>query len=147
MIEFLYATGLRVSEMLNILLTDIKQDSNKSTIRILGKRQKERKIYVSNDLIFKVKNRFQGQIYLFEHNGRQYSRIAVSQRITNQGKIILHKNISAHTLRHCFASNMLKKTNNLKGVSKYLGHSSTSTTANLYIHDELQLEDLFSANN
>ena len=42
---------------------------------------------------------------------------------------------------------MLKKTNNLKGVSKYLGHSSTSTTANLYIHDELQLEDLFPENN
>ena len=96
-IEFLYATGLRISEMLNILLTDIKQDSNKSTIRILGKRQKERKIYVANELIFKVKNRFQGQTYLFEHNGKQYSRIAVSQRITNQGKIILHKNISAHT--------------------------------------------------
>ncbi len=129
--------------MLNILLNDIKQDIKKSTIRILGKRQKERIIYVSNNLVKKIKNRFQGQIYLSEHNGRQYSRIAVSQRITNQGKIILYKSISAHTLRHCFANNMLKKINNLKGVSKYLGHSSTSTTANLYIHDELQLEDLF----
>ena len=142
-IEFLYATGLRISEMLNILINDIKQDSNKSTIRILGKRQKERKIYASNQLINKVKNNFQGQTFLFEHNGKQYNRIALTQRITMQGKIILNKNISAHTLRHSFASNMLKKTNNLKGVSKYLGHSSTSTTANLYIHDELIFEELF----
>lgn len=85
-IEFLYATGLRISEMLNILFTDIKQDSNKSTIRILGKRQKERKIYVANELIFKVKNRFQGQTYLFEHNGKQYSKLQFLKEFQIKGK-------------------------------------------------------------
>jgi len=42
---------------------------------------------------------------------------------------------------------MLSKTQNLKGVSKYLGHASISTTANLYIHSELAFDDLFPENN
>jgi integrase/recombinase XerD len=142
-VDFLFATGLRISEMLNILLTDMKRDNNKYTIRILGKRAKERKIFVSIPLIEKVLNATKGSRYLFEHSGKQYSRISMSRRISMQGKIVLRKNISAHTLRHSFATSKLAKTNNLKGVSKYLGHSSISTTANLYVHSELSYDDLF----
>jgi integrase/recombinase XerD len=111
--------------------------------RILGKGKKERIIYVTIPLIENIIQIEKGNIYLFEHSGKQYNRISISRRITMQGKILLNKNISAHTLRHSFATNMLKKTNNLKGVSKYLGHSSISTTANLYIHSELSFDDLF----
>lgn len=142
-VEFLFATGLRISEMLNILLTDMKRDNNKYTIRILGKRAKERKIFVSIPLIEKVLRINNSSTYLFEHNGKSYSRISMSRRISMQGKIVLQKNISAHTLRHSFATSKLAKINNLKGVSKYLGHSSISTTANLYVHSELSYEDLF----
>jgi integrase/recombinase XerD len=142
-VEFLFATGLRISETLNILLTDMKKEKNKYTIRILGKGKKERDIYVSIPLIEKIIKINNGSLYLFEHAGKQYNRISISRRITIQGKIILNKNISAHTLRHSFATSMLEKTNNLKGVSKYLGHSSISTTANLYIHSELSFDDLF----
>jgi integrase/recombinase XerD len=146
-VEFLFATGLRISEMLNILLTDMRRENNRYTIRILGKRSKERKIFVSATLIEKVLRINNGTVYLFEHSGKQYNRISISRRITMQGKIVLQKNISAHVIRHAFANNMLSKTQNLKGVSKYLGHSSISTTANLYIHSELAFDDLFPENN
>ncbi len=128
------------STYLNETHNGIRYSANTYNKRLQG--AKERKIYIPNQLIYKVKNNFQGQTFLFEHNGKQYNRIALTQRITIQGKIILNKNISAHTLRHPFASHMLKKTNNLKGVSKYLGHSSTSTTSNLNIHHELQWKDI-----
>lgn len=142
MIEFLFTTGLRISEMLGILQSDVKKNNGKYIVTVLGKKNKERRVYVPNDLVFRVKDFFRGNKYLFEHNGKQYNRIAVTNRITLQGKIILGRRISAHTLRHSWATITLKKTNNLKGVSKYLGHSSTSTTANLYIHDELTWEDI-----
>jgi site-specific recombinase XerD len=90
-VEFLFATGLRISEMLNILLTDMKRENEKYTIRILGKGNKERKIFVPIALIEKVINATNGSRYLFEHSGKQYSRTSISRRTTMQGKIVLQK--------------------------------------------------------
>ncbi len=141
-VEFLYATGLRISETLGILLSNIVPNNGKSIVTVEGKGSKERRVFVSHELIRKVRWYFQGSTFLFEHNGNQYNRISITNRIAIQGKIILGKKISAHTLRHSFATATLKRTGNLKGVSKYLGHSSVSTTANLYIHSELSWEDI-----
>jgi len=142
MIEFLFATGLRISEMLGILITDIVRSNGKCTIRVLGKRRKERKVYVATALVDEVKEQFHSSTYLFEHNGRPYNRISITNRIAIQGRVILGKQISAHTFRHSFATTTLKRTSNLKGVSKYLGHSSVSTTVNLYVHTELTWEEI-----
>jgi len=54
------------------------------------------------------------------------------------------KNISPYTLRHSFCTNMLLvKNKSLKAVSNYVGHSSTSITADMYCHDQLKVEDVF----
>jgi len=145
MIEFLFATGLRISEMLGILLTDIVRSNGKCIVRVLGKRRKERKVYVATTLVDQVKEQFHSSIYLFEHKGQPYNRISITNRIATQGRVVLGRQISAHTFRHSFATTTLKKTDNLKGVSKYLGHSSVSTTANLYIHSELTWDDVNSS--
>lgn len=142
MIEFLFATGLRISEMLGVLLTDIVRNNGKCIIRVLGKRRKERKVYVATALVDQVREQFHSSTYLFEHNGQPYNRISITNRIATQGSVILNRKISAHTFRHSFATTTLSRTNNLKGVSKYLGHSSVSTTANLYVHSELTWEDI-----
>jgi integrase/recombinase XerD len=142
MIEFLAHTGVRVSEMLDILVADLKRRMDHYDLRISGKGGKERTVFVDKGLVERIRSHFQGKKYLFEHSGSQYSRVSVSARIKNQGKVILSKDISAHTLRHSFATEKLKKTRNLQGVSKYLGHSSTATTADLYVHDELTWEDV-----
>ncbi|MCF7944340.1 MAG: tyrosine-type recombinase/integrase [Spirochaetia bacterium] len=141
-IEFLYATGLRISEALGVLLSNIVPSNGKDVVTVMGKGSKERRVFASHALIRKIRGYFNGTTFLFEHKGKRYNRISISNRISLQGKIILGKKISAHTLRHSFATTTLEKTGNLKGVSKYLGHSSVSTTANLYIHSELLWEDV-----
>ena len=69
-------------------------------------------------------------------------RIFVTKEIKRVAKRVINKNISAHTLRHSFATNLLKMTNNIKGVSSYLGHSDISTTLRMYIHSDLTMDDL-----
>lgn len=142
MVEFLFCTGVRISEALGILLSDCRRLNDHYEIRVLGKGKKERIVFASFDLISRIEEHSQGTTYLFEHGGRQYNRISVTNRIKAQGEKILQKEISAHTLRHSFATEKLEKSGNLKAVSKYLGHSSTATTADLYWHSEFTWQDL-----
>lgn len=66
----------------------------------------------------------------------------MSDQIAKAGLLILGRHISAHTLRHSWATRKLKEGKSLKAVSRYLGHSSTAITADLYIHDDLTWNDL-----
>lgn len=110
---------------------------------MIGKGNRERKIKVNKDLIRRIKKYFKGKEFLFETSTRhEYDRKYVSYQIKLAGRKILDKEISAHTLRHSFATNLLKKGKSIKAVSKYLGHSDIATTLNLYYHDELDYNDL-----
>ena len=141
-IRFLYHTGLRVSEMLSIKLKKVLNKKKYYEIRVLGKGLKERIIKCNKQLVNDIKSYFSGKTYLFEKDGKQYTRFRISHKIQDASRDILGKNASAHTLRHCFATHKLQETKNTKGVSSYLGHSSTSTTLNMYVHSELSLDDL-----
>ncbi len=148
MIKFLYSTAVRVSEMINIKLSNIKEFERYLEIRIIGKGNKERKIKVMKDLVKKIENHFQSEEYLFETSTshKQYDRRYVSMEIKKLGRRILRKEISAHTLRHSFTTNMLQKGHSIKAISQYLGHSSVSLTLDMYVHDSLEwsaLSDLF----
>jgi len=146
MIEFLYASALRVSEMTGIKISNIKNLKQYCEIRICGKGSKERKIKIKKDLILKIKNHFQGKVFLFETlSHKSYDRRYVSMEIKKIGRRVIKKEISAHTLRHSFSTNMLKKGHSIKAVSKYLGHSSVALTLDLYTHENLEwnaIEDL-----
>jgi len=141
-VSFIAATGTRISETLNILLTDIKRKADHYEIRLVGKGNKERKVMVNKSLIDSIRAEFSSGTYLFDHGGKKYNPQYVTNQIRIAGQIVLGKRISAHTLRHSFATNTLARTNNLKGVSKYLGHASTSITADLYVHNDLSWGDL-----
>ena len=67
---------------------------------------------------------------------------ATIELFKKSGWRILRKDISAHTLRHSFATRMIDEGKSIKGVSKYLGHSNVSTTLDLYVHSELDWEAL-----
>jgi len=142
MVEFLAYTGVRVSEMLNILLSDIKARRDRVDVRVIGKGGKERIVWVDKPLLERIRNHFSESKWLFEHTGKQYSRVAVTNRIKYWGVKVLGREITAHTLRHSFATHKLRQTRNLKGVSKYLGYATTSVTADLYVHEELAWEDI-----
>ena len=143
MIEVMYATGLRVSELVNLKLQDI--DLNENIVRIVGKGNKERVIpigeyaseylekYVYNyrgTMIKKVNNE-----YLFLNNhGNKMTRQGFFKIIKNLAKEKgIDKDISPHTIRHSFASHLLKYGADLRTIQELLGHSDISTTQ-IYTH-------------
>jgi len=142
LVPFLAETGLRISEALGIRLSDIVASKGFYRLTIRGKGNKEREILVASWLLERVRAAFHGETFLFEHSGRPYSRIATTDRIKVEARAILGRPLSAHTLRHYFATRLLKEGKSLKAVSRFLGHTSTQTTADIYQHDALGWEDL-----
>lgn len=156
-IEFLYSCGLRVSELVNLKLTDI--DIMAKYVRCFGKGSKERIIPVGayainilksylpyRELIIK-RNNLTSKALLINDDGRKVTRQDVYNLVHKQGKLI-NKNISPHTLRHSFATHLLENGADLRVVQELLGHSDVSTTQ-LYTHiSKKRLKDVyFSINN
>ncbi len=142
-IELLYSTGIRVSELVNIKIKDIKIKENQ--IKILGKGNKERivlfgekakesiKIYLNA-----YKEYFQGNILneylLINKKGKQLTTNKIELIVKDVlRKSALKLNISPHTLRHTFATHMLDSGADLKSVQELLGHENLKTTA-IYTH-------------
>ncbi len=143
MLEILYATGLRISELCNLKITDV--DMNNEIIRVYGKGKKERIIPVSDyalSFLDRYIKLYRNEIlkdkisdYLFISN--------VQDKISRQGffKIIkkecsragIEKNVSPHVLRHSFATHLLKHGADLRVIQELLGHEDISTTQ-IYAH-------------
>lgn len=139
-LEMLYATGVRVSELVNIKLNDIKGRE----IRILGKGNKER--YVEfGDYAFEVLNIYLNDGYKkLNKNNLEYLFLNKNfTKLTDRGvrflldKIIdetsINKNISPHMIRHSFATHLLNEGCDLLSVQQLLGHESLSATS-IYTH-------------
>ena len=152
MVELLYSCGLRVSELVNLKISDI--DINSKYVRCFGKGSKERIIpiggkaikalnrYLScRELIFKKYN-LSSKKLLVNDSGRYINRQDDYNFIHACGKKI-HKNISPHTLRHSFATHLLENGADLRVVQELLGHSDVSTTQ-LYTHiSKKRLKDVY----
>tara|TARA_B100000768_G_scaffold181067_1_gene202741 strand:- start:2686 stop:3576 length:891 start_codon:yes stop_codon:yes gene_type:complete len=138
MIEMLYATGMRVSELVNLKLIDV--DIQRSVIKVLGKGSKERLIpygEVAGDFLnLYLKDRTKSNIKetFLSNRGTKITRGAFWQRIkiylSREG---LKNSISPHTLRHAFATHLLNRGADLRSVQILLGHSDLSTTQ-IYTH-------------
>jgi len=139
MIEFLFWTGLRVSEMINCENSKCRliENGKKSyyEIRIIGKRSKEAIVYINVKMYKKINQHFNGKTHLFEHNGKQFSREHVTREIARAG-LLVGRDISAHILRHSFAVYLrdVRKLP-LDKIQKALHHSSMSTTSQYYLFD------------
>jgi len=143
--ELLYATGLRVSELVNLNMIDI--DLKENTVRTIGKGSKERiiphgkkaknaiKLYLQereNKIkILNPKYLNKEKVFLNQHGGA-ISRQYVYNFIKEQGKHI-NKEISPHTIRHSFATHLLENGADLRIVQELLGHTNIETTQ-LYTH-------------
>jgi len=142
-IEFLVVTGTRASEMAGIRLAHLKEEPEYVSIRLIGKGNKERFLKVFPDLVNRIRACFKGNTYLFEtRKGNLYRRQNISDAIARAGRTVLSRKISAHTLRHTFATLQIQKSRKVKAVSIYLGHSTTSITQDMYVHEELDIDDL-----
>lgn len=141
-IELLYATGLRVSELVNIKIKDI--DQKEKTIKVLGKGSKERIViynnHTSNALKKYLKDGYQefnkknSDFLILNKNGDKlsdrYIRNIINKLVRKAG---LNIKISPHTIRHTFATDMLEEGADLVTVKEILGHESLNTTS-IYTH-------------
>ncbi len=154
MLEVLYATGLRVSELVNLKLGQV--NLNQGVLRIVGKGDRERLIPLGEEAVQWIQQFLQGPRveillerqtdYLFPtRRGDRMTRQAFWHIIKRYArKAGVSKDLSPHTLRHAFATHLLNHGADLRVVQMLLGHSDLSTTQ-IYTHvARARLKDVHS---
>ena len=143
-IEMFYSCGLRVSELCNLLISDIWRDEG--FVKVMGKGRKERFVPISGRALrelslweecrchINIRPGNEDYVFLSFKRGRKLSRITVFHIVKvlaeNAG---ITKEISPHTFRHSFATHLLEGGANLRAIQEMLGHESIATTE-IYTH-------------
>ena len=134
-LELLFATGMRVSEVSNLNITDIDQRTN--TIRIIGKGDKERTLHICEIEIktllkeyIKLFHKDIKESYLFINRlGQKVSEQSIRFMVKKYQKLVgIEKHITPHMFRHSFATMLLEEGVDIRYIQHILGHSSISTT-------------------
>ncbi|MBS3071241.1 tyrosine-type recombinase/integrase [Candidatus Pacearchaeota archaeon] len=141
MIEFLYGSGLRVSELLNIKIKDLNLEKNFGFIRN-GKGGKDRIILIPFVVKEKIKNLIkignlkEDDLIFMSNRKRKYSVRSIQKIVRNaskKAKLKEWKEVHPHTLRHSFATHLIESGNSLNEVQSVLGHKSPETSM-IYVH-------------
>ena len=143
-IEILYGTGIRVSELIELKISNIFFKEN--LIRVLGKGDKERFVpiglkakksiidYINNDRKYQKIEESSNDILILSKYGKKITRHMIFTLIKNISKKSgITKKISPHTFRHSFASHLLKNGADLRTIQLILGHENITTTE-IYTH-------------
>lgn len=154
MMETLYASGLRISELISLRVSDIHL--REKYIRVIGKGNKERIVPLGDMAVIAVRKYIEDarldlakertDILFYSYQGKQLSRQYVFKYIVklacDNG---ITKTISPHTIRHSFATHLLEGGVDLRVIQELLGHEDISTTQ-IYTHlDKSQLKDMYDA--
>ena len=145
-LELLYATGLRVSEAINLTLDDV--NFKLGFIKCWGKRGKQRIVPLTGivigsleDYINKVRNNkkcVDKQILFLNPSGKIFTRVGIWKVIKRYAKSAgIYKSISPHVIRHSFATHLLENNADLRFIQEIMGHESISTTQ-IYTHITLE---------
>ncbi len=144
MLETLYSSGLRVTELVELRISNVLFDDG--FLKILGKGNKERYVPIGSDAIkymkiylheirnhLTIQKGFENYVYL-NRRGKKLTRVMVFTIIKELAKEIrLGKTISPHTFRHSFATHLIEGGADLRAVQEMLGHASITTTE-IYTH-------------
>jgi integrase/recombinase XerD len=148
LLETLYSSGLRVTELVELRISNVFFDDG--FLKILGKGNKERYVPIGQDAMKymkiyleeirnkmndanKIQKGFENFVYL-NRRGKKLTRVMIFTIIKNLAKDIgLNKSISPHTFRHSFATHLIEGGADLRAVQEMLGHSSITTTE-IYTH-------------
>lgn len=142
LLEFLFSTGVRISEALGIQLNAVKKGPEKVSIVLSGKGNKVRQVRVPVTLYDNIRNAYRGKFFLFEtYTGKRIDRTYVWKRV-NKAAAAVGLRFSPHCARHTFATHKIAQTGKITAVSRYLGHSSPSITLGMYTHETLSDEEL-----
>lgn len=144
MLETLYSSGLRVSELVGLRISDLFLDVE--FIKVIGKGDKERlvpigsqaikyiKLYRENVRVHAVIKKGMEDVLFLSKRGNKLSRVSVFYLIKDCAKKVgLQKIISPHTFRHSFATHLIEGGADLRAVQEMLGHASITTTE-IYTH-------------
>ncbi|HEX5171564.1 MAG TPA: site-specific tyrosine recombinase XerD [Cyclobacteriaceae bacterium] len=147
MLEVLYSSGLRVSELVDLKLNNLYFDVG--FLRVIGKGNKERLVPIGKDAMkfvtiyvkeirgktpHKPPRKGHESVVFLNRNGRKLTRVMVFTIIKNLAQSIgLKKTISPHTFRHSFATHLIEGGADLRAVQEMLGHESITTTE-IYTH-------------
>lgn len=144
-LEFLFASGVRVSELCGLRLDDLYDDY--TVLRIMGKGNKERLVYLVNPeviqifqtyLQFRAKTGTSCEYVFINKEGKKLSTQAVRNLVAKYVNVCgISKNITPHAFRHTFASLLLEEGVDIKYIQEFLGHSSITTTQ-IYLHTSTQ---------
>lgn len=147
-VEMLYSCGLRVSELCALRFSDLFLEDG--YIHVRGKGQKDRLIPISTSAVEELRRWFatrqhidvhpgeEDYVFISAHRGRHLSRITVFHNIKQYALAAgIQKEVSPHTFRHSFATHLIERGANLRGVQMMLGHESISTTE-IYLHLDRQ---------
>ena len=146
LIEMFYSTGCRVSEMINVKISDI--DFTNKTIRIMGKGSKERIVYFgdyANKYLEAYLSKVNCDKYLFtSKKGEKLTVNEVEQIVKEIMKhISIKTHVTPHTLRHTFATHLLNNGADIRTVQELMGHANLSTTG-IYTHvSSDRLKDIY----
>ena len=139
-IELFYVTGIRLSELINIKISDLNFDNN--LVKVLGKRNKERLIPLSTRIVKELQffiEKYKIDNYLFTNLGGTKVYTKLVYRIVNKyiGKISSINKKSPHILRHTFATHMLNNGADINAIKELLGHANLSATQ-VYTHNTIE---------
>ena len=151
-LEFFYATGIRVSELVGADLDDVSLDEK--MVRVRGKGKKERllpfgrKAVASLEAYLRVRHTFPlvlgEQAVFLNYQGTRLTSRSVQRLVTKYFKLVaLRKNISPHALRHSFATHLLGRGADLRVIQELLGHESLATTQKYTHMDVKHLLDVY----
>ncbi len=145
-LEFFYSSGLRLSELVNIHISDI--DMSEQTLKVLGKGNKFRIVPIGRKAIEalnlwilqrnKLNKILDSELLFLNQHGKKLTARAIQYRLKFWAqKNNIPENIHPHLLRHSFASHVLQSSQDLRAVQELLGHSNISTTQ-IYTHLDFQ---------
>ena len=145
-LEFFYSSGLRLSELVNIHISDI--DMSEQTLKVLGKGNKFRIVPIGRKAIEalnlwilqrnKLNKILDSELLFLNQQGKKLTARAIQYRLKFWAqKNNNPENIHPHLLRHSFASHVLQSSQDLRAVQELLGHSNISTTQ-IYTHLDFQ---------
>lgn len=142
-LELFYSSGLRLSELVNLMLPDL--DLSNQTVRVLGKGNKTRELPIGRKakeaLTTWLTTRLQGHpkedFVFISQRGTRLTPRAVELRVKQAGSNTLGQHLHPHMLRHSFASHLLESSQDLRAVQELLGHADISTTQ-IYTHLNFQ---------
>lgn len=164
-IQWLKETGMRISELITLELDafrKMKENYSEKSLKnipaqfyqfsFIGKGKKQRTNFILEEIYQETKSHYRGFTYLFEFSRtvKRYSfseketvRKWISHQLNSYSKKVLGREINPHDFRHYFATRLLSEGKSLKSIAQWLGHSSTTVTSDMYIHDELRPDDIY----